>query len=161
LTLTLRTVAATSAAAAANAVVGGLARSDRRWYRRLRKPAFQPPPTIFPIVWTALYANLAVTSAATIDGLRAAGRDEEASHYSTALGANLVLNAGWTWLFFRAHQPLLATAECAVLAVSSADLIRRSSTLDRRLGLALAPYAAWTTFAAVLSGAISRLNRRR
>jgi benzodiazapine receptor len=161
LTLTLRTVAATSAAAAATAAVGGLAGSDSRWYRRLRKPAFQPPASVFPIVWTALYADVAVTSAATIDGLRAAGRDEEASHYATALGSNLVLNAGWTWLFFRAHQPLLATAECAVLALSCADLIRRSSTLDRRLGLALAPYATWTTFATVLSGAISWRNRRR
>lgn len=157
--MNLGTLVRTGAAVAATAVVGGLAGSDSRWYRGLRKPAFQPPPIAFPVVWTALYADIALSSAVTIDALDAAGRYHEAVRFQQALGANLVLNAGWTWLFFRAHRPTLATVECAMLAASSADLVRRSMSIDRRGGIALAPYAAWTAFASVLSGSIAWLNR--
>lgn len=158
--VTGRTLVATAAAVTATAVVGGIAGPDSPWYRQLRKAVFQPPPITFPIVWTALYADIAVTSAATIDGLHASGRDEEAARYAAVLGGNLVLNAGWTWLFFGVHKPLVATVECAALAASSADLVRRSAALDRRLAIALVPYAAWTAFATVLSATITWLNRR-
>ena len=54
------TLATTAAAAAATAVAGSVATDpSSSWYRRLRKPAWQPPPSIFPVVWTALYADLA------------------------------------------------------------------------------------------------------
>lgn len=156
-----RTLAGTSAAVAATAVSGALAPSpDSDWYRGLRKPPFQPPPAAFPLVWTPLYADVAVSSAAVLDSLAMAGRHHAADEFRRALGVNLALNAAWTWLFFRARRPWLATAECAVLAASSASLARRAGEVDRRAGAALAPYAAWTGFATVLSGSIAWLNRR-
>ncbi|WP_172832007.1 tryptophan-rich sensory protein, partial [Mycobacterium asiaticum] len=51
-----------------------------------------------------LYTDIAATSAVTIDRLRATGRRDEARSYSIALAVNLVLNAGWSWLFFRFHK---------------------------------------------------------
>ncbi len=156
-----RTLAATSAAVAATAVSGALAPSpDSDWYRGLRKPPFQPPPAAFPLVWTPLYADVAVSSAAVLDALALAGRHRAAADFGRALGVNLALNAAWTWLFFRARRPWLATAECAALAASSASLVRRAADADTRAGVALAPYAAWTGFATVLSGSIAWLNRR-
>ncbi len=47
-----------------------------------------------------------------------------------------------------------------LLAVSTADLARRSRVLDRRAGAALVPYVAWTPFAAALTAAIARRNPR-
>ena len=47
----------------------------------------------------------------------------------------------------------------AVLAASSADLTRRAASADPKLGAALAPYPAWTSFATVMSADIARLNR--
>lgn len=73
---------------------------------------------------------------------------------------NLALNAGWSRLFWRSRRPWLAAAECAVLAVSSADLVRRTSRASRGAGLALAPYAAWCAFATALSTTIAVKNRR-
>ncbi len=70
------------------------------WYRRLSKPPFQPPAVAFPVVWTLLYADIATPAALTLDQL---GEPERAS-YVRALGANLVLNAGWSWVFFRWHR---------------------------------------------------------
>ncbi len=152
-----RTLVRTGSAALAAAVLGGAAGGmDSAWYRALEKPAFQPPPLAFPLVWTPLYIDLAVSSAVVVDGADAAG--EEPAVFSRALGSNLVLNAAWTWLFFRLRAPRTATVECAVLAVSSADLVRRAARVDRRAGLALVPYAAWTAFATVLSAAIARRN---
>ncbi|HSL37373.1 MAG TPA: TspO/MBR family protein, partial [Arthrobacter sp.] len=78
--------------------------------------------------------------------------------YRGALAANLVLNAAWSWLFWRARRPWLAAAECAVLTASSVDLVRRTHRLNRGAGVSLAPYALWCGFATVLSTAIARLN---
>jgi translocator protein len=155
------TLAATALAVAAAAGTGSIA-SPRRvpaWYARLRKPAYQPPGAAFPIVWTALYADIATTSAVTIDKFRAAGQHDKARGYVAALTVNLLLNAGWTWLFFRFHKLGAAVLGAFALTASSADLARRAAAADPRAGAALAPYPLWCAFATVLSTHIWRLNR--
>ena len=155
-------LAATTLSVGATSGIGSIASQPRitRWYSRLRKPSYVPPNGVFPVVWTTLYADIAVTSATAIDRLRAAGRDKEARNYVVALAANLILNAGWSWLFFK-YQKLGASAiGAAVLAASSADLARRTAAADPRAGAALAPYPLWCAFAAVMSSHIWVLNRR-
>lgn len=167
----LRTLAWTTAATVATAAAGGVATDPQSsWYLKLRKPEWQPPAIAFPVVWTALYADLAVTSAVALD--RAAELDsaadspgpvrkdhrQELRAYKGALAANLILNASWSWFFWRSRRPWLGAAEAAVLAASSADLVRRTYRLNRAAGVSLAPYAAWCGFATVLSTAIARLN---
>lgn len=155
------TILKTSAAATAAAVAGAVAtKPDSLWYRTLRKPDFQPPSQVFPAVWTPLYADIAVTSAVSLDTLQAT-RPAEHTAYRRALTVNLVLNGAWSWLFWRSKQPWLAAAECAVLTVSSADLVRRTARANRAAGVALAPYALWCGFATVLSTAIARRNPGR
>ncbi|NKX52201.1 tryptophan-rich sensory protein [Arthrobacter deserti] len=155
------TLARTALATAAAAVAGSVATDPAdAWYRSLRKPAWQPPSSAFPIVWTALYADLALTSAAALDGL--AGRSAAVRRrYRRALAVNLVLNAAWSWLFWRSRRPWAAAAECAVLAASSADLVRRTGQVSPGAGAALAPYALWCSFATVLTTAIARRNPGR
>ena len=70
------------------------------------------------------------------------------------LGAPLV----WLRLFWRSRKPWIAAAECALLAASSADLVRRTGRVSRASGAALAPYALWCAFATVLTAAIARRN---
>ena len=157
-----QTLAATTVSVALTAGIGSIASRPRiaRWYAHLRKPGYVPPNGVFPIAWTTLYADIAITSATAIDRLRAAGRDKEARNYVVALAANLILNAGWSWLFFK-YQKLGASAiGAAVLAASSADLARRTVAADPRAGAALAPYPLWCAFATVMSGHIWVLNRR-
>ncbi len=155
-------LAATALSVGATSGIGSIASQQRivRWYSRLRKPSYVPPNGVFPIAWTTLYADIAVTSATAIDRLRAEGRDNEARKYIVALAANLILNAGWSWLFFK-YQKLGASAiGAAVLAASSADLARRTAAADLRAGAALVPYPLWCAFATVMSGHIWVLNRR-
>lgn len=155
------TLTATTLAVATAAGTGSIASPGRAagWYSRVRKPAYQPPRAVFPLAWTALYADIAATSAATIDGYRRAGLDDKARAYATALGVNLVLNAGWTWLFFRFHKLGASALGAAVLTASSADLARRAAQGNPRAALALLPYPLWGAFATVLSTHIWRLNR--
>ena len=156
-----KSIVATSLATAAAAVTGSIAsrRGVETWYPRLRKPRYVPPNAVFPIAWTTLYADIAVTSAATIDKLLRNGEEAKARAYIGALGANLVLNAGWSWLFFKAHKLGPSAVVAGALAVSSADLARRSAAADPKLGAALAPYPLWCSFATLMSTDIWRLNR--
>lgn len=157
----LATVLGTAAATTVTALVGSIASSDTnsRWYRKLRKPSFQPPAVVFPVVWTALYTDIALTSAITLDTLTERKEFDERRSYATALGVNLLLNASWSWVFFKGHRPAPATAVAALLAASSADLTRRTVAVHPAAGAALAPYAGWTGFATVLSGRIAQLDR--
>ncbi len=157
-----RTLLLTGAAAAAAAVTGGLATDPQSaYYKGLRQPSWQPPPPAYGIVWTPLYVDIAVTSAQAIDTLDQQNRQAEKTSLIKALGVNLVLNASWNWLFFHLHRPWVAAAECAVLTVSSADLVRRVGRTDRRAGWALLPYPLWCGFATTLTVAIARLNPRK
>jgi translocator protein len=157
-----RTLGATVIAVAAAAGAGSLASKTQvpAWYARLRKPAYVPPDGVFPVAWTSLYTDIAVASAAAIDQLRAAGRHTAARNYAVALGVNLTINAGWSWLFFRHHKLGASALGAVVLAVSSAELTRRAAAADRRVALALLPYPIWCAFATVMSGHIWLLNRR-
>lgn len=155
------TLAATTIAVAAASGSGAIASPQRNpdWYSRLRKPSYQPPGAAFPVVWTALYGDIATTSAVAIDRFRAAGRHDKARRYGAALSLNLLLNAGWSWLFFGYRKLGASVLGAAALTASSADLARRTADADRRAGWALLPYPLWCAFATVLATHIWRLNR--
>lgn len=155
-----RTLIATGLGTAAAAVIGSIASKAgvETWYPTVKKPRYVPPNAVFPVAWTTLYADIAVTSAGTIDKLRAQN-PAEVRPYVTALGANLVLNASWSWLFFKAHKLGPSAVAAGALALSSADLARRTAKVNPQAGLALAPYPLWCTFATVMSSDIWRLNR--
>lgn len=155
----LANLATTVLATAACAVVGSaVTQPGSRWYQSLDRPAWQPPQLAFPIVWSLLYADLALTSAAVLTEAERTGNAAAASAYRSAFAGNLALNATWSALFFGARQPVAAAVECAALAVSSADLARRAWATNPRAGRRLAPYAAWCAFALLLNTEIVRRN---
>ncbi len=147
----------TAAAAATTAVVGGIGTDvGSRWYARLDKPDWQPPGWLFGPAWTTLYSLIAVGSARTL----ARAEPTERRGFATALGVNLALNTGWSWLFFTAKRPRLALAEALVLEASSWDLVRRARRADPASAALLAPYAGWVGFASALTASIARRNPR-
>jgi tryptophan-rich sensory protein len=156
-----KTLVKTALATATAAIVGGLANRAAidSWYPRLRKPNYVPPNGVFPVAWTTLYTDIAITSAATVDRFRADDEPAKANAYLAALGVNLGINAAWSWVFFKAHKLGPAALVAAALAVSSADLARRSAEADPKLGAALAPYPLWCGFATVMSTDIWYRNR--
>lgn len=146
----------TAPALVGTAVTGGLGTDVRsRWYDRLDKPPWQPPGWAFGPAWTTLYTLIAVASARTIDRIE---DEDERRAYVAALATNLVLNIGWTWIFFTAKRPRWSLAEIFLLEASNLDLIRRSAKVDRLSAGLLAPYAVWTAFATAINTAIVARN---
>lgn len=127
---------------------------DAAWYRRLDKPTWQPPGEVFGPVWGVLYAAQAV-AAWLVWKHGEAGHDRALKLY----GAQLLLNVGWTLVFFGLHHLGWAVIEIAALWVAVAATMasfRRHSPVAFWL---LAPYLAWVSFAAALSFTIWRRNR--
>jgi tryptophan-rich sensory protein len=148
-------------ATAACAVVGSvLTNPQSNWYEGLRKPWFQPPGFAFPVVWTLLYGTTALGAAGTMAKLRDQGRDSEADSFRTAHRINLALNAGWSGAFFRSHSLGFATVWAAILAASSADLAKRAKAVSPTDSAPFVAYAAWCSFATLLSGSVAGLNRK-
>jgi tryptophan-rich sensory protein len=148
---------AAAAGPLAAAVLGGVSvDTTSRWFRGLDLPPWYPPPQTFGIVWSALYTGTAWAGGEVLV------RDAAGRHaFGRAYVVNLILNAAWTPLFFRSHRPWLAAAESAVLTASTVGLVRRAAPVSGRAALVLAPYAAWTAFATLLSAAIARRNPGR
>ncbi|MDJ0385602.1 TspO/MBR family protein [Streptomyces sp. G-G2] len=149
---------ASATAVAAAAVLGGLAVDpDSRWYRTLRKPAWQPPSWAFGVVWTPLYGAIAWAAG---HALRRTGGTER-RRLAVSLGANLALNAAWNWLFFARKSPAAGLVGTLLLDASNLQLLRRVHRTDPPAAAALAPYAAWCAFATALNADIVRRNRQR
>lgn len=74
------------------------------WFRGLRKPRGCPPCWSLGLVWTALYATLAVA-------LCLVWQAPDSSERTLGLGAlatQLLLHAAWGWVLFRNHAPFSA-----------------------------------------------------
>jgi tryptophan-rich sensory protein len=73
-------------------------------------------------------------------------------------GTQLALNAGWSAVFFGARRPRAALVEIGALLASIAGYAAAARKVDRPAAWLVAPYAAWTAFAAVLNAGIVRRN---
>ena len=125
------------------------------WYAHLVKPAFTPPNAIFAPVWTILYACMAVSvwlcwktrpSSCRYRGLR-------------LFLCQLLLNLGWTWIFFSTHQLGSALIDLVLLWIAIALTIESFRKMSHLSAWLLAPYLAWVTYAGYLNFALWRLNR--
>lgn len=143
-------VAVTAAAAAGSAAVD----PDSNWYRRLSKPSWQPPAWAFGAVWTPLYVSIAWAGGHALT--RTEG--ERRGALAASLGANLILNAAWSWLFFGRRSPRAGLVGTLLLDLSNIELIRRTARVDTAGARALLPYAGWCAFATALNAAIARRN---
>lgn len=154
----LRSVAAfgaSLAAVAATAGIGGVVTDPREdWYAELDKPSWQPPGQVFGPVWSVLYAAQAI--AAWLVWKRGGSDSQQALRL---FGAQLLLNAGWSVLFFGLHRLSWALFEIAALWIAIAATMaafRKHSLVAFWL---LVPYLAWVSFATALTYAIWRRNR--
>lgn len=135
---------------------GATAESVRTWYPTLRKPSFNPPNWIFGPVWTTLYLLMGIADflvSRQVDGGQAIRQAR------LWYRVQLVLNTLWSILFFGRRSPLAALVEIVFLWIAIVLTIRAFARVSPRAALLLVPYLLWVSFAAVLNGAIWRLNR--
>ena len=124
------------------------------WYERLRKPSWRPPNWVFPPAWALLYAAMALAAWLV---WRRAGFGPPLALW----GAQLALNAAWSWVFFGLRRPDLAFAELAALWLAVAATLAAFAPVHAAAAWLMAPYLAWVTFAGALNLAIWRLNGPR
>lgn len=148
-------VAAALAAAVAVSLFGALATDLSPWYYALQKPSWQPPDWLFGPAWTTIFA---LTAIAGVLAWRARPDRGYRTRLIALFGANLGLNMGWSWLFFRLRRPDFALAEVVLLWLSIAVLMWAMWSHARTSSLLLLPYLAWVSFAAYLNLTIVRLN---
>jgi tryptophan-rich sensory protein len=123
------------------------------WYTALVKPSWNPPSWVFGPVWTVLYAMMAVA------GWLVWRKGGAVSWYALRwFAVQLVLNVGWSAVFFGLQMPGLAFGEILGLWVAISATLRTSWRVSRPAGILLVPYLLWVSFAAVLNFAIWRLN---
>jgi tryptophan-rich sensory protein len=132
--------------------------NGRGWYRRLSKPGWTPPDGVFGPVWTVLYLLMGVAAALVAREGRASGGQPGALG---AFAVQLVLNLGWSVLFFGLRRVRLAFVELCVLWVAILATAVAFARARAVAGAMLLPYLAWTTFAGLLNLEIARRNPGR
>lgn len=126
------------------------------WYSRLKKPSYNPPDYVFPIVWTGLYSLIAVSGWRVWESENSPERTRALWLWATQLASN----AEWTKIFFGEHRPTLALVDIVGLETAIVKYIAAAEKVDRPAALCFVPYAAWVAFAAVLNAEIALRNPR-
>jgi tryptophan-rich sensory protein len=136
------------AVTAAAAVVGGIASVDAKtFYDALAKPGWAPPAWLFGPAWTLLYTLMAIGAWLVWRVRGFAGARGALSLYLV----QLVVNTGWTWLFFARRSGALAFADIVVLWILVAMTVVAFARVHRGAAALLLPYLAWITYAAALN----------
>jgi benzodiazapine receptor len=119
-----------------------------KWYDCIR-PALAPPNVVFPIVWTTLYAMIAVVLANVL----IMPPSPQRSAVLAWLALNLLLNLSWSFIYFGQGRITLAFAIIVGMLVTNAALLYLllSTPKTRWMAYMLMPYTAWLLFAAFLN----------
>lgn len=141
--------------AAVTALVGSTITVLDGWYYSLVQPAWAPPDYAFGIIWTGVFALIAL--AGVLAWQKApTRRDIEISLGLFAL--NGFLNLAWSFLFFRMQRPDLAFWELIALWLSILALIIFCGRFSKVASLLLVPYLVWVTIAGALNWQVVQLN---
>ncbi len=139
--------------------VGGIAgfytsQAIPTWYTTLNRPSFNPPNWLFGPVWTTLYLLMGI-SLYMIWSLPS-GRERNIG--LLAFGIQLVLNFGWSFIFFYYRTIGLALIEIVLLWVSIVVMIILFYKLKPLTAYLNIPYLLWVSFATALNAAYYHLN---
>lgn len=124
-----------------------LAGPENAWFATLDKPSLFPPPMVFTIVWTILYAIMGLALAMVASARGASGRGIAVA----AFVVQLALNLAWAPLFFGAHQITAGLTLMVVLDVAVVITIVLFRRVRLVASLLLLPYLAWILFATALN----------
>lgn len=123
-------------------------------YNTLNKPAFSPPGSIFPVVWTVLYILMGI-SFYLIYSSDAPGKTNALRTY----WIQLCFNFFWSILFFRFSLYLPAFLWLIILIGLIAVMIYQFYQICPLAAYLQIPYLLWCLFAAYLNFGIYLLNR--
>lgn len=124
------------------------------WYSTIIKPSWNPPSWIFGPVWTMLYALMGTAGAMIWNQKNLPGAKLALFVY----GAQLVLNALWSMIFFGLKNPGLAFLEIIILLLMILVTTILFWKINPVAGALMIPYILWVSFATYLNYTIWQLN---
>lgn len=137
------------------AMVGGSITVLDSWYYSLQQPTWAPPDYMFGIIWTTIFALIAL---AGFLGWQKAPSRRTAEIVLGLFALNGFLNLSWSFLFFRMERPDLAFYELIALWLSILALVIFCGRFSKSASLLLVPYLVWVTIAGMLNYQIVALN---
>ena len=135
---------------------------DAKWYESLKKPWFNPPSWVFPIMWVIVSKPTQLWAMSRLFRLPPATAPSTALLPALAMYCtHLALGDVWNEVFFEKQR---ITAGAGIITafygglLTSADLFRR---IDEKAGLLMLPTVGWVTVATALNWEIYRLNQQK
>ena len=142
-------------AEAVGGLAGWLIREDVKIYTdSIAQPPLSPPPLVFPVAWTILYALMGIGAAR----LALAPDSPQRSRALAVFGLQLGMNFLWSILFFKFQ--LFGLALVWLIALWGAILWMASTfaKVDKAAGRLQIPYLVWVAFAGYLNLGVWILN---
>ncbi|MBO7195943.1 MAG: tryptophan-rich sensory protein [Clostridia bacterium] len=137
-------------------VAAALTRDSMDIYGRLNTPPLAPPSALFPIVWTALYILMGISSAMIYQ--KRNRYPEAAKNGLIYYGVSLVLNFSWSIIFFRLQAAFFALIVLIALLYTIIKTILEYRKVCPIAAYLQIPYAIWIIFAGYLNAGIWLLN---
>lgn len=142
-------------AEAVGALSGFLTREGMKTFTdAVAQPPLSPPPLLFPIVWTVLYALMGYGSARIWLSPASSERNQALNLYT----AQLIVNFFWSLIFFNAQAFGFAFFWLLLLWVLVLLMILAFDKIDPLSAKLQVPYLIWLTFAAYLNLGVWYLN---
>ena len=117
------------------------------WYVALDKPAWQPPPWVFGLIWPYNFVAIAVTG--SVIALNAVPGRVVA--VLVLLAITVALAIAWAYLFYVPHELTWAAVALTATAALTVPITVIAFAERWWLGALLVPYQVWVALAASLS----------
>jgi translocator protein len=129
------------------AVIGSLFTTHSvktQWYESI-KPKLTPPNYVFSVVWTVLFALIAVSLYLALNSVK------NKTKVIILFGINFILNILWSVFYFGLHSPLTALFILILLIISIILMIIKCWKINKNSAYLLIPYLIWCCFALILN----------
>ena len=126
---------------------GRMVATDAEWYRSLPRPSWQPPSSVFGIIWPYNFAMLVTATWLVANRLSTANQ----MIWLLSLALSVTAALTWAWLFYVPHSLLAAGFALVLATVFTVPLLVIAFRVSPVLGLAFLPYQLWIAVATSLA----------
>jgi len=124
------------------------------WYETLNRAPWSPPNYVFGIVWPILYLLMFISFSLVFFNKKCKGLCEPLLFFLL----QLVLNLGWTTIFFRFRQLVAGLIVITAIIGITAYTAYRFYSIDKTASILLIPYLLWLCVAFSLNAYIVMYN---
>jgi tryptophan-rich sensory protein len=126
---------------------GRLVTTDAAWYRSLPRLAWQPPGSVFGIIWPYNFAMLVIATWLVASRLSNTNRVV----WLVSLALSVIAALSWARLFFQSHSLLAAGFALVLATIFTIPLLVLAFRASPVLGIAFLPYQLWLAVATSLA----------